>query len=276
MNNFKKGYTDTYNYLNFSDRVDYNINEKWRVSGHFGRYSTSDITSNPTPNASELYQPSGAVRYGDQVSADAIWSASAATVVNAHFSWNNLGDSYLSRELSSGTWGQFWPNNDFYKNYQQASVGVPVYFPNLNIGGTSFGGPNFFWNQIPSAESFNIGVSHQHGSHYIKAGFEYRRSGGPTLVTGLSQFQFNQAVTASTFNNPDLNHSGDQFATFLLGSLDGNSEMIGGPSPSPIDDFYAGYVGDDWQVSRNLTLNLGIRYELSWLGTTTRTTWRKV
>ncbi|MDQ2840674.1 MAG: carboxypeptidase-like regulatory domain-containing protein, partial [Acidobacteriota bacterium] len=47
VNNFKKGYTNSYNYLNFSDRVDYNISDKWRVSGHYGRYSTDNITSNP-------------------------------------------------------------------------------------------------------------------------------------------------------------------------------------------------------------------------------------
>ncbi len=261
VNNFKKGYTDAYNYLNFSDRVDYNINEKWRVSGHFGRYSTSDITSNPTPNNSELYQPSGAVRYADQVSADAVWAVSAATVANVHFSWNNLGDSYLSRELASKSWGQFWPNNNFYQQYQQASTGVPVYYPNLNIGGNSYGGPNFFWNQVPSSESFSIGLSHQVGAHYIKGGFEYRRSGGPTLVTGLSQFVFNSNLTANTVTNPDTSRYGDQFATFLLGGLDNSSEMIGGPSPSPIDNFYGFYIGDDWKLSRNLTINLGLRDE---------------
>ena len=265
VNNFKKGYTDAYNYLNFFDKVDYNINEKWRVSGHFGRYSTSDITSNPTPNNSALYQPSGAVRYGDQVSADAIYTVNPSTVANAHFSWNNLGDSYLSRELSGG-WGQFWPNTNFYQGYQDASKGVPIFYPNLNIGGNSYGGPNFFWNQIPSAESFSINIAHQHGNHYIKAGFEYRRSGGPSLVTGLSSFAFNSNLTANTFQNPDLNHSGDQFATFLLGALDNSSEMIGGPSPAPIDDFFAGYIGDDWKVTPKLTLTLGLRdeYEEAW------------
>ncbi|MFZ0593925.1 MAG: carboxypeptidase-like regulatory domain-containing protein [Bryobacteraceae bacterium] len=261
LNNFTKGYTDTYNYLNFSDRVDYAISEKWRISGHFGRYHVQDITSNPTPNDSELYQPSGSVRYGDQVSADAVWLMSASTVANFHFSWNNLGDSYLSRDLGSGGWAQFWPNNNFYQQYQQASPGVPVYFPNLEIGGNSFGGPNLFWNQIPSAESFSTGISHQHGSHYIKAGFEYRRSGGPTLVSGLSQFTFNSSLTANTYNNPNTSLYGDQFATLLLGALDSSSEMIGGPSPSPIDDFFGLYIGDDWKVSRNITLNLGLRYE---------------
>ena len=273
VNNFKKGYTDTYNYLNFSDRVDYNLNDKWRFSGHFGRYTTSDITSNPTPNNSLLYQPSGAVRYGDQVSADAIWSASPNTIVNFHGSWNNLGDSYLSTVLGGNGWAQFWPNTNFYQSYQQASAGVPIYYPSLNIGGSSFsgggntfGGPNFFWNQIPSAESFSTGISHQMGSHYLKAGFEYRRSGGPSLVTGLSQFVFNSSLTANTYQNPDTSRTGDQFATMLGGGLDNSSQMIGGPSPAPIDNFYAVYFGDDWKVSRNITINYGIReeYETAW------------
>jgi Carboxypeptidase regulatory-like domain len=266
VNNFKKGYTDSYNYLNFSDRVDYAMNDKWRFSGHYGRYHVQDITSNPTPNQSSLYQPAGSVRYGDQVSADAIWSVSPATIVNFHGSWNALGDSYLSKDLGGNGWAQFWPNNPYYAGYQQASVGVPVYYPNLNIGGTSFGGPSLFWNQLPRAESFSTGISHQMGSHYLKAGFEWRRSGGPTLVSSLSTFQFQSALTANTYQNPDTSRVGDQFATMLMGGLDNNSEMIGGPSPVPYDNFFGFYFGDDWKVTRRLTINYGLRdeYETAW------------
>lgn len=266
VHNFKHGYVDRYNYYNFSDRVDYYLSDKWRISGHYGRYHTTDVPGNPTPNNSELYQPAGSVRGADQASADAIWTISPTTVVNFHGSWNDLTDAYLSHDLGGNGWAQFWPNNNFYQSYQQASKGVPVYFPNLNIGGNSFGGPNFFWNQVPSAESFSVNLSHQKGSHYFTTGFEYRRSGGPTLVTGLSSFVFNSSLTANTYNNPDTSRYGDQFATFLLGALDNNSEMIGGPSPSPIDDFFGVYFGDDWKITRNLTLTYGLRdeYETAW------------
>ena len=54
VNNFKSGYVETYNYYNFSDRVDYNINDAWRVYGRIGRYHTTDISPNATPNQSEL------------------------------------------------------------------------------------------------------------------------------------------------------------------------------------------------------------------------------
>ena len=44
------GYTETYNYYNFSDRVDYNINDQWKVFGRIGRYYTDDLAPNATPN----------------------------------------------------------------------------------------------------------------------------------------------------------------------------------------------------------------------------------
>ena len=59
MNNFKAGYTEVYNYYNFSDRVDYNINDQWKVYGRIGRYYTDDLAPNATPNQSKLYRAHG-------------------------------------------------------------------------------------------------------------------------------------------------------------------------------------------------------------------------
>ncbi len=265
-NNFQKGYIDAYNYYNFSDRVDYNINEKWRVSGYYGRYHTTDITNNPTPNNSELYQPSGSLRASNIATGDAVWSVSPSTVINFHGNWYNLTDAYVSKDIGKNGWASVWPNNPWYKSYQQASANVPVYFPTFNIGGNSFGGPGFFWDQRPAAESFSVRASQTKGSHYLKYGFEYRRSGGPTYVSNTDNFLFNQSLTANTSTSPDLKKSGDPFATFLLGALDGSSQMVGGPAPITISDFYGLYIGDDWKVSRKITINLGLReeYETPW------------
>ena len=266
LNNYEKGFIDDTSYYNFSDRVDYNINDKWRVSGYYGRYHSTDIQGNPTPNNSFLYQPSGSLRGANQVLGDAIWSVNPNTVINFHGDWFNLIDAYVSKDLGKNGWASIWPGNPWYAPYQEASSNVPVYFPSLHIGGSSFGGPGFFWDQRPAAESFSAKVSQTKGSHYLKYGFEYRRSAGPTYVSNTDNFYFNQALTANTFNNPDLTKYGDPFATFLLGSLDDSSEMIGGPAPITVSDFYGMYIGDDWKVTRNLTLNLGIRneYETAW------------
>lgn len=266
LNNFQHGFIDSYDYYNLSDRVDYNINDKWRVSGMYGRYHSTDIAGNPTPNNSILYQPNGSLRAANQAMGDAVWSITPSTVINFHGDWFNLTDAFVSKDLGENGWASIWPGNPWYAPYAQASSNVPVYFPHLNIGATGFGGPGFFWDQRPAAESFSVGVSQQHSSHYLKYGFQFRRSAGPTYVSNTDNFNFNQAVTADTYNNPDLTKSGDPFATFLLGALDGSTQMIGGPAPVTVSDFFGMYFGDEWKVTRNLTLTIGLRneYETAW------------
>jgi hypothetical protein len=265
-NNYLKGYTRTTDYYNLSDRVDYNLSEKWRLSGYYGRYYSTDSDSNPLPGPSVLYQPTGSLRIANQVLGDAIWAVSPSTVVNFHGDWFNLVDAYTSKSLGRDGWASIWPNNPWYSSYLDAAPNVPVYYPTLNIGGSAFGGPGFFWDQRPAAEAFSAQVSQTKGSHYLKYGFQFRRGGGPVYVSNTNNFYFNQPLTANTFNSPDLTKSGDPFATFLLGALDDQSQMVGGPAPEPITDFYGMYIGDDWKVNRNLTINLGIRneYETAW------------
>ncbi|MDQ6665607.1 MAG: TonB-dependent receptor, partial [Acidobacteriota bacterium] len=82
-----------------------------------------------------------------------------------------------------------------------------------------------------------------------------------TYVSSTSNFFFPASVTAETFNNPDTLHNGSGFATFLLGALDGSSQMVGGPAPDPHVEFYGMYFQDDWKVNRRITVNLGLRNE---------------
>ena len=264
--NYLKSLTQTTDYLNFSDRIDYNINEKWRVSGYYGRYHSEDSQTNPIPGNSVLFQPTGSLRGANQVLGDAVWAISPNTVVNFHGDWFNLIDAYVSKSLGKNGWASIWPNNPWYAPYLDASTNVPLYFPTLHIGGNTFGGPGFFWDQRPAAEAFSAQVSQTKGSHYLKYGFQFRRGAGPNFVSNTNNFYFDQALTANTFNNPDLTKSGDPFATFLLGALADDTQMVGGPAPVTVSDFFGFYIGDDWHVGRNLTINLGIRdeYETAW------------
>ncbi|MDQ6677559.1 MAG: carboxypeptidase-like regulatory domain-containing protein [Acidobacteriota bacterium] len=265
-NNYFKSLSQATDYYNLSDRVDYNINNNWRVSGYYGRYYSTDSQTNPIPGGSVLYQPSGSLRIANTVLGDAVWTVNPNTVVNFHGSWFNIVDAYVSKGLGTNGWSSIWPDNAWYAPYLNASSNVPVYYPKLTIGPSSFGGPGFFWDQRPAAEAFSSQVSQKKGSHYLKYGFQFRRGSGPNYVSSTNNFNFNQALTARTFNNPDLTKSGDPFATFLLGALDDSSQMIGGPAPVTVSDFYGLYIGDDWKVNRNLTINLGLRdeYETAW------------
>ncbi len=267
VNNYKKGFIERYNYYNWSERADYSINDNLKAFGRVSRYYTDDLAGNPTPlQTTSLYVPTGSVRGAWQVAGDVTWTASPRTVVNFHGDWHDVIDAYVSQPLGEGGWSNIWTNSDWFKPYTSADTGVPLYFPHLNIGGAGFGGGGFYWDQRPKGEAFNGKISQQHGSHYLKAGLEFRRSYGLSYVSSTTNFNFNTALTAETFNNPDTKHNGDPWATFLLGSLDGSSQMIGGPAPDPHTRFWGMYFQDDWKLSRRITLNLGLRneYETGW------------
>jgi hypothetical protein len=266
VDNYQHGYTDAWNYYNFQDRADWNINDKWKVFGSVGRYHTTDIYSNPTPNNSPLYQPTGSLRTATEISGDAVWTVNPRTVVDIHGNYHSVVDAYVSNQMGPNGWSTIWGDNKWYEPYQVNSPGLPVYYPDLVIGGTSYGGRGFYWDQRPKGEDFSGKISQQRGSHYLKAGFEYREAYGPVFVSNTSQFFFNTAVTAGTYSNPNTLLYGDQWATFLLGALDSQTEMVGGPVPSPITNFYGMFFQDDWKVNNRITLNLGLRneYETAW------------
>ncbi len=139
--------------------------------------------------------------------------------------------------------------------------------PSLNIGGNTFRRSGLLLGpetgsgilQCQNVPARGVRIILRPASSIVEA---------PARLTysNTDNFYFPQSLTASTFNSPDLTKSGDQFATFLLGALDGQSQMIGGPAPITVSDFFGIYIGDDWKVSRNVTINLGVRdeYETAW------------
>ena len=213
LNNFLKSGNQSTSYYNFSDRVDYVLSNKWRLSGYYGRYHSDDSQTNPLNNV--LYQPSGSLRGANQVLGDVVYAVTPNTVINFHGDWFNVIDAYVSKGLGKDGWSTIWGTNTWYTPYLDAAPNVPVYYPKLNIGGSSFGGPGFFWDQRPSAEAFSAQVAQTRGSHYLKAGFETRRGTGAVFVSNTNNFNFNQSLTAFETSSPDLTKSGDQFATFF-------------------------------------------------------------
>jgi hypothetical protein len=89
------------------------------------------------------------------------------------------------------------------------------------------------------------------GAHQLKFGVDYRYGKDGDLY-------LNQAGGALTFNNLA---TGSSVASLLLGWVNQGSVLATYPLHSRIDS-YAGYVQDDWKVTPNLTLNLGLRYDV--------------
>jgi Carboxypeptidase regulatory-like domain len=144
-------------------------------------------------------------------------------------------------------------------------------FPNFNFASDGFSSlgaslpPNWL-----SGTSFNLfpNVTWVNGKHTIHAGLDFRyRQEGYIGVPGGQGYQapaFNvgNSWTQQNYQNSGLAFQGFDIASFLLGYQDsGNTNIVVNRTYSGY--YYAPFVQDDWKVTRKLTLNLGLRYDLS-------------
>ncbi len=105
-------------------------------------------------------------------------------------------------------------------------------------------------------------VTFLRGAHTIKAGGDWRVSRyndiqasdvTPSFSFGPTFTQQNSATAGPT--------SGWALASLLLGLPTGGTYTV--PTSIAVQyHYFAGYVQDDWRITKNLTLNIGMRYDL--------------
>jgi Carboxypeptidase regulatory-like domain len=99
------------------------------------------------------------------------------------------------------------------------------------------------------------------GAHTLKFGVDARQINYLQENTGnILQFNGDTTWTQRSNINGDSTQ-GDGYASFLLGIVSGSSNYP--VYPWNRQGYAALYANDDWKVSRRLTLNLGIRYDIT-------------
>jgi hypothetical protein len=126
----------------------------------------------------------------------------------------------------------------------------------LTIGNPSFSGGLRAQQVVQITDS----LTWTKGRHTFKGGVDFRwwRLSFINRLNPSGNFTFNAALT----NNPQVPAgSGFGLATFLLGEVSGGSVGF-----RPFFQFRNNPLGlyfqDDWKITRTLTLNLGVRYDL--------------
>jgi len=182
-------------------------------------------------------------------------------------------------DFSHGVGGEFSDFNNLY-----ASTGFPSYLdtgfktlPFIELGNgynTSIGSQPFaILREGQDSHHFGGAVSWLHGRHDLKFGGEGRMHRINFVQPGWpsGDFEFNRRSTAQISSVTDDSAGGDAIASFLTGV--GNPQNSGGgctPCQQGFNNFvstqsfrFAVFAQDNYKITPKLTLNLGLRYELS-------------
>ena len=180
----------------------------------------------------------------------------------------------FTMNLTSGV--QIWhetSNNQSF-GFDPTTLGLPAYlhdntplFPGVTVGSQSSLGPG----------SNNQQAVTNHGPIGTLSGDFVKLSGKHTLsfgATGVEQvfgqhpyYQTNLQFTGQFTAGPNPLSgsgfaSGNGVAEMLLGVVDSGTTTGYTDSPYESNHLFAEYLQDDWRPVRNLTLNLGMRYEM--------------
>ena len=108
-----------------------------------------------------------------------------------------------------------------------------------------------------------VTLAKQLGTQELKVGFDGRVHQQNYIQTNAPNgvFSFDQFGTASQPGDTTVG-GGDGFATFLLGYPDGGGYYEIQDRNASQSYQFSGYFQDNWRATPNLTLNLGLRYEV--------------
>ena len=252
-------------YWNFSERIDWNISDSWKVFVRYGQFKANLYQQNPTD--AQYFPVAGSNRYGMSAAGDAVWVMSNKQTLNIRGSYYNMTDEFYNPSLLIAQEGlqNYWPNNPWYTSLYNSGY---VYTPALDVtSGSGTGTTNRLgrqgreWWQRPHAWTMSAKMNWYEGKHSMKYGGEVRSYFGQAARFEPINLVFNSTTTSNSSDSPDLVNTGNQWASFLMGALDGQTSARLVPLQTVDSRGWGAYFQDDYRINDRLTLNMGLRWE---------------
>jgi hypothetical protein len=239
-------------------RIDHNLSNRQKLFARYSHRKTADIP--PTLFPQELGIAEGRFNQENRVRgavADYSNTLSPTMILSARLGFARTLYVYDNQGLG------FLPS----------SLGLPkeidtvadrAMFPRFSASGyVDLGGNDHRWNAFMSYTTL-ANLTRITGPHTLKFGFEGRMLRANVWeARAAGTFGFSAGMTQGPNPSQASATAGNGFASLLLGTGRGGDTLIQGWKNVAAQSFYYGlYFQDDWRITRQLTLNLGLRYDL--------------
>ncbi len=263
LNNYFSSALDPNDAHKFDTRLDYYRSDRQRFFGRFSfdrlKFGNADLYGSSNIYDPYYYQN---ITNGRNILVADDLTLSATTVLELRYSFtrhyeNQTGDP---RQKGFDMTSLGFPAS---LAAQQVYQDIPfVGFSNTtsNLGSN----PYTTFRFASMNHDFIVTLTSTKGKHDLSAGFEFQKlfmnEGQPVAPSGSYSFD-NTATSSTTFAG-----NGSDFASFLLGmgeapgseSSNFTKDIFGAQS----NPYYASYIQDNYHLSRKLTVNLGLRWDI--------------
>ena len=246
-----------FDFNNFVGRLDHQVSPKERL---YGRVSFQKYTELRTTNG--ILGLGADNRFGGNISQglviDSITTLNPGTVLNIRASVNRFENNLTLYGQEGFDATQFgWP--------KQLVDQLPVrnIVPRMDLSEFRSLGPSTFTFEGTTVFSVQPNVAMIRGRHSLRAGLDFRSTHYGRNIPGWAggELSFDRGFTRRDYLTQDA-LSGNSAASMLLGYA-GSGTINNNVVPYWGWTYYAPWVQDDIKLTRRLTLNLGLRWDIN-------------